>query len=154
MTGYRVYRNDSPVASVGADVNAYADASSGPATSYRVSAINAVGEGPKSLAALPSVPASGCTLPGIMVADDTIDTVPNAPPQPQVDVKTMHVAEPYGDGDWHAALHGGTAGGARAAEQPVVCHLAANHAGCQPRSQLRRDEVRSAWATSPSNTAA
>ena len=98
MTGYRVYRNDNAVASVGADVNAYTDASSGPATSYRVSAINAVGEGPKSPAVLPSVPASGCTLPGIMVAEDTIDTVPNAPPQPQVDVKTTHVAEPYGDG--------------------------------------------------------
>ncbi len=112
MTGYRVYRNDSAVASVGADVNAYTDASSGPATSYRVSAINAVGEGPKSLAVLPSVPASGCTLPGILVAEDTIDTVPNAPPQPQVDVKTTHVAEPYGDGTGRLVFTISTAGGA------------------------------------------
>ena len=83
-----------------------------PAISYRVSAINAVGEGPKSPAVLPTVPASGCTLPGILVAEDTIDDAPNAPLQPQVDVKTVHVAEPYGDGSGRLHFTVATAGGA------------------------------------------
>jgi hypothetical protein len=58
------------------------------------------------------VPASACTLPGILVADDTIDAPPNTPPQPQFDVKTVHVAEPYGDGTGRLHFTIGTAGGA------------------------------------------
>ncbi len=112
VTGYRVYRNDAPVASLGADVNSYTDGSSSPATGYRVSARNAVGEGPASLAVLPNVPASGCTLPGIIVAEDTIDTAPNAPLQPQVDIRTAHLGEPYGDGTGRLHFTVATGGGA------------------------------------------
>lgn len=98
ITGYRVYRDGSLITNVGADVNAYTDGSSSTTTSYRVSAVNAVGEGAKSASVVPTVPASACSMPGILVAEDTIDNAPNSPLLPPVDVKTLHVGEPYGDG--------------------------------------------------------
>lgn len=103
ITGYRVYRNEALAASVSADANAFTDPSSSATTSYRVSAVNAVAEGTRSLAVWPSVPPTACVLPGILVADDTVDNAPNAPLQQQVNVKTIHVGEPYGDGT--AQLH-------------------------------------------------
>lgn len=112
ITGYRVYRNDVLAASVGGDTNTFTDASSTTSTSYRVSAVNAVGEGPKSSATTPTVPATGCVLPGIMAAEDTIDNLPNAPPQPSLDVKAVYVAEPYGDGTGQLHFTIATAGGA------------------------------------------
>lgn len=112
ITGYRVYRNNALAASVPADVNSWTDGSSTASTSYQVSAVNAAGEGERSLAVLPSVPASGCNLPGILVADDTIDNAPNAPLQPAVDVKTVHVAEPFGDGTGRLHFTIDTPGGA------------------------------------------
>ncbi|HXG54702.1 MAG TPA: hypothetical protein VNJ03_04925 [Vicinamibacterales bacterium] len=112
ITGYRVYRNDAAVASVGAGVNTYTDGSSSATTGYRVSAINAAGEGARSAAVFPTVPASGCSLPGMLVAEDTIDNLPNKPLQPAVDVKTTHVAEPYGDGTGRLHFTVATGGGA------------------------------------------
>lgn len=97
ITGYRVYRNDVAAASVDADVNTFTDPSSTQQTGYRVSAVNGAGEGPKSTVAFPVIPATGCKLPGILVADDTLDNAPNVPPLPALDVRTIHVAEPYGD---------------------------------------------------------
>jgi len=96
LTGYRIYKNGALAASVGADVNTYTDGASSPATSYAVSAINAVGEGARSPAVTPTVPPTACALPGILVADDTIDNAPNTPPSPAVDIRTVHVAEPFG----------------------------------------------------------
>lgn len=98
ITGYRIYRDDALAATVGGDVHTFTDGAGTPATPYRVSAINAIGEGPRSPAMLPAIPASACALPGILVAGDTTDTAPNTPIQPSVDVKTLHLAEPYGDG--------------------------------------------------------
>ena len=57
ITGYRVYRNDAQAASLGPDVNMHTDPAGSATTSYRVSAINAVGEGARSPAARPVVPA-------------------------------------------------------------------------------------------------
>lgn len=112
VTGYRVYRDGSQIASVGADVNTYTDSSSSASTNYQVSAVNAVGEGAKSTGVTPTVPASSCTLPGILVADDTIDTLPNAPVNPSTDVKALYVAEPYGDGTGRLHFTVSTGGGA------------------------------------------
>lgn len=112
ITGYRVYRNGSQLASVAANVNTYTDASSSSSTSYQVSAVNAVGEGARSTATTPSVPATSCALPGILVANDTIDNVPNAPVNPSTDVKALYVAEPYGDGTGRLHFTVPTAGGA------------------------------------------
>jgi hypothetical protein len=113
ITGYRVYRNDAAAAAVGADVNTFTDPSSTPDTGYRVSAVNAVGEGPRSTAAFPAIPATGCKLPGILVAEDTLDNAPNTPLLPALDVKTTHVAEPFGESG-AAVLHftATTSGGA------------------------------------------
>jgi hypothetical protein len=111
IAGYRVYRNDVQAASLGPDVNMYTDASGSAATAYRVSAINAVGEGARSPAVRPVVPASACSVPGILVAEDTIDNPPNTPLQPTFDVKTVHVAEPYGDGTGMLHITVTTAGG-------------------------------------------
>lgn len=112
ITGYRVYRNNALAASVGADVNSYADSTGTASTSYRVSAVNAVGEGARSPAVLPTIPANACTAPGIIVATDTTDTAPNTPLQPSVDIKTLHVAEPFGDGSGRLHFTIGTSGGA------------------------------------------
>jgi hypothetical protein len=111
ITGYRVYRNNAPIASLAADVNTFSDPGSGPTISYRVSSINAAGEGGRSPAVSPSVPVTGCSLPGILVADDTIDHAPNAPPVSTVDVKTVYVAEPFGDGTGRLHFTVNTAGG-------------------------------------------
>jgi hypothetical protein len=113
ITGYRVFRNDSAAALVGADANTYTDAGGSASTSYRVSAINALGEGARSPAVVPTVPPSGCTLPGVPVAEDTIDNLPNAPLLPAVDVKATYVAEPYGtDGSGRLHFTVSTGGGA------------------------------------------
>jgi hypothetical protein len=103
ITGYRIYRDGSPVATVDADANGYEDGSTAAGTRYEVSALNALGEGARSPAAVPAVPVSGCAVPGLLVADDQVDAPPNAPLQPAVDVRTIHAAEPYGDGS--GALH-------------------------------------------------
>ena len=96
ISGYRVYKNGAAVATLGADVNNWSDSGSSATTAYRVSAINLKGEGSRSPAAFPSVPVSGCALPGMLVAADQIDHAPNAPPQPQMDVKALYAAEPFG----------------------------------------------------------
>jgi len=113
ITGYRVYRNGALAASVAGDVNTYTDAASTSATAYSVAAVNALGEGARSPVVTPTVPPSACTLPGILVANDTIDNAPNAPPVPAMDIKTVHVAEPYGTsgaGELHFTI--ATGGGA------------------------------------------
>jgi hypothetical protein len=112
ITGYRIYRNDALIANVDANLNSHSDANSTAATRYQVSALNALGEGPRSLAALPAVPASACTLPGIRVAEDTIDNPPNSPALPPGDLKAVYVAEPYGDGTGKLYFTVGTGGGA------------------------------------------
>jgi hypothetical protein len=100
ITGYNVYRGSAGgthalIASVGADTNSYTDAPSGADVSYRVSALNANGEGLLSKPVSPTVPETACVVPGITVARDTSDLAPNAPPAPQVDIKSLHIAEPY-----------------------------------------------------------
>ncbi len=82
ITGYKVYRGvsagDVPnpsdpgtlVATLGASTRAYNDASSGANVFYRVSAVNAAGEGAKSAQVFPVVPPSPCAAPGVRVLND------------------------------------------------------------------------------------
>ena len=111
ITGYRVYKNDVAVATLGADVNAWSDSGGTSAMAYRVSAVNLKGEGAKSPAVHPVVPPTGCALPGILVAEDEIDNAPNAPLQSTVDVKALHVGEPFGDGTGRLHFTVATGGG-------------------------------------------
>lgn len=103
ITGYKVYRGagtgtEALVAGVGPDVNSYTDAANGSNLFYRVSAVNAVGEGARSTKVTPTVLESACRLPGITVGIDELDNAPNTPLVPQVDLRRVYVAEPYSGG--------------------------------------------------------
>ncbi|HKY29779.1 MAG TPA: hypothetical protein VJM12_17700 [Pyrinomonadaceae bacterium] len=95
ITGYHIYRNNARVASVGAETNSFTDSPSGPDVAYRVSAVNANGEGVLSKAVFPTIPETACVVPGITVAKDTSDLAPNAPVVPQVNIGSLHIAEPF-----------------------------------------------------------
>jgi hypothetical protein len=102
ITGYKVYRGvqggpATLVATVAGGVNTYADSAAG-SNYYQVSAVNANGEGPRSTPAIPAVVESPCKLPGVTVLTDASDAAPNVPPVAAVDIKSLHVAEPYSDG--------------------------------------------------------
>ncbi|HEY2973448.1 MAG TPA: hypothetical protein VGJ48_13125 [Pyrinomonadaceae bacterium] len=103
ITGYKVYRGvgtgtEALLASVGPDTNSYTDAANGSNLFYRVSAVNAVGEGARSVKVTPAVLESACRLPGITVGVDELDNAPNTPLVPQVDLRRLYVAEPYSGG--------------------------------------------------------
>ena len=102
ITGYKVYRGPQGgpatlIATVGGDVHTYADSAAG-SNYYQVSAVNANGEGARSTPATPVVTESPCKLPGVTVLTDASDSAPNVPPVPAVDVKSLHIAEPYSGG--------------------------------------------------------
>ncbi|MCA1629663.1 MAG: fibronectin type III domain-containing protein [Acidobacteria bacterium] len=98
ITGYRIYRGaegsaESLVASVGIDSNSYADAGAPLTNYYRVSALNANGEGAKSPKTFPAELESACKGAGITVlkdpGGDSLDQLPSH------DIKSVRVAEPY-----------------------------------------------------------
>jgi hypothetical protein len=102
ITGYKVYRGAQGlpatlVATVGGDVHSFADTTTG-SNYYQVSAVNAVGEGARSAAAIPAVIESPCKAPGVTVLTDSSDAAPNTPPVASANIKSLHVAEPYADG--------------------------------------------------------
>ena len=83
--------------------NSYDDSNVAPGTavSYRVTAINARGEGPYCGEATPVVPADSCHEPGILAVSDIVgtsgadnDTGQNTPPDPRVNIQGLYVAEP------------------------------------------------------------
>jgi hypothetical protein len=103
ITGYKIYRGvgtgtETFLANAGPDTNSYTDAATGSSFFYRVSAVNAVGEGARSAKVTPSGLESACKLPGITVGVDELDTAPNTPLVPQVDLRRLYVAEPYSGG--------------------------------------------------------
>jgi hypothetical protein len=104
ITGYNIYRavqggTATLLARVAGDVNSYSDSSGGSGSySYQVSAVNANGEGAKSVSVVPKIVESPCKLPGITILTDTSDAAPNTPAVPGVNIKSIHVAEPYADG--------------------------------------------------------
>jgi hypothetical protein len=98
ITGYKVYRNRTQIASVGADVNAYTDLAGGSASTYQVRGTNANGDGALSKEVVPTVPETSCKMPGITIWEDTSDLNQNTPLVPQVNLKKLNVAEPYANG--------------------------------------------------------
>jgi hypothetical protein len=67
---------------------------------YRVTAVNALGEGPHCTDYTPPAGpvASSCVLPGLIAVDDVnpdIDSGQNTPPDSSVDIHQLFVAEPY-----------------------------------------------------------
>ncbi|HEX8679573.1 MAG TPA: dockerin type I domain-containing protein, partial [Chthoniobacterales bacterium] len=110
ITQYRVYRAatangpfvDPPLAIV-TQPN-YVDTAPPPGNNfYVVTAVNALGEGPfcKAFAPPTGPTESACVLPGILVSSDVLpggadnDTGANIPPDPRVNVKFLHIGEPF-----------------------------------------------------------
>lgn len=106
INGFNVYRGtdggaETLLANVAASARTYTDAASGPNFYYRVSGTNAHGEGAKSLRAVPNVSApvvteSACTGLGVTILTDAAGDALTQ--QAQHDVRSLHAAEPYGDG--------------------------------------------------------
>ncbi len=99
ITGYRLYRGleggaESVVANFGADVNSYTDNEAATANYfYRVSALNAHGEGALSSRVTPTLTESPCSGLGVTVlsdpAGDSLDQLASH------DIRSVHVAEPF-----------------------------------------------------------
>ena len=106
ITGYKVYR------SVGGGAFAllvsvqepnYTDLYSGPTASYRLTAVSAAGEGPYCSDFDPAAgtPPIACVAPGILVINDLLtdgtdnDFGANIPPDPRVNIRQLHIAEPF-----------------------------------------------------------
>src|SRR5688572_12312521 len=99
ITGYRLYRGvdggaETIVATFGADINGYTDNNAAGATFYyRVSALNANGEGSSSPRVFPTVSESPCTGLGVTIltdpAGDSLDQLAGH------DIRSVHIAEPY-----------------------------------------------------------
>jgi len=103
ITGYKIYRstNGGPfmlIATPGAGVNEYNDTiTAGQNVAYRVTALNAHGEGPSCSAVTPTPcvvtpPEDPCKVPGVTVLTDAIgDALDN---QPSHDIVKLSIAEP------------------------------------------------------------
>jgi PKD repeat protein len=105
ITGYNVYRSAgggsfSLIATV--PVNNYTDNSFADGDTYRVTAVNSVGEGPYCSELTPSlvIPPNPCATPGVLAINDLRDdgsdndSGQNTPPDPRVNVRQLFVAEP------------------------------------------------------------
>jgi hypothetical protein len=98
ILGYRISRgvggDFQQIAGVGSDVHSYDDTPpSGATYSYRVTAVNAMGEGAACSSVTPAVaadPTRTCTAPGALVASDPAGDSP----LPALDVQSLSVAEP------------------------------------------------------------
>lgn len=99
ITGYRLYRGvdggaEALLAGPGPDVNSYVDTNAGGASYYyRVTALNAYGQGASSPRVVPSPSESACTGTGITVmTDPSGDSLDQ---QPSHDIRSLHIAEPF-----------------------------------------------------------
>ena len=105
LTSYKVYRSTASgpfnlIAAV--NTNSYDDASITPNTeyAYRVTAINALGEGAYCGSAAPVIPADSCHLPGLLAVDDLNadgtdnDAPQNVPADGRGNIQRLYVAEP------------------------------------------------------------
>lgn len=103
ITSYNIYRAIGPgpntlIASVSADLNSYTDNSSSSNNSYSVQAVNANGAGALSPGVKATPMETPCVMPGLTAAADLGDAAPNVPLVQQVDLKSIHIAEPYMNG--------------------------------------------------------
>ena len=99
LTGYRLYRGvqggaEALLNTFGADVNSYTDSDAGGASYYyRVTALNANGEGASSVRVTPVTSESPCTGLGVTVltdpAGDSLDQLGSH------DIRSVQIAEPY-----------------------------------------------------------
>ncbi len=105
ITGYKVYRGPSagPFTLLATTpVNNYTDTTFSTGSFYRVTAVNAIGEGPYcgTFAPIPGG-RTACVLPGILVNDDINpdgtdnDAGANMPPDPRVNIRQLFIAEPF-----------------------------------------------------------
>jgi VCBS repeat-containing protein len=105
VTSYKLYRKagDGSFNLLAAlNTNSYDDTSVDSTTtySYRVTAVNAIGEGPYCGAATPQVPSDSCHLPGLLSVDDLNadgtdnDSPQNVPADARVNIQRLFVAEP------------------------------------------------------------
>ncbi len=99
ILGYHIYRKAAggvfeQIMGVDANTHAYDDTPpAGTTYTYRVTAVNAMGEGPACREAAPAAappPAQTCTAPGAKVVDDPAGDSPVA----ALDVKSLSIAEP------------------------------------------------------------
>jgi hypothetical protein len=99
ITGYRLYRGveggaESLLASFAADVNSHSDSDAGAANYYyRVTALNANGEGASSTRVVPATAQSPCNGAGVQIltdpAGDSLDQISGH------DIRSLHIAEPF-----------------------------------------------------------
>lgn len=111
ITEYRIYRgtasgNETFLASTTTTKGTYVDNTAAPGTTYyyRVTAVNAIGEGPFCGEASPIVipKADPCTLPGVTVLTDPpgdILVATGTTSYPGYDLRSLSLAEPYGLAD-------------------------------------------------------
>ncbi len=106
ITSYNVYRRRTDIAaqpqillaSVPATTRTYTDGTlvAGQTYSYQVTAVSANGEGARCREVSPVIPPPrhACTPPGDLVVTDPENDQRSAPAQPQIDIVSLHVAEP------------------------------------------------------------
>ena len=106
LTGYKVYRGtasggETLLATIGAGKPSFLDATAAANTPYfyRVTAVNARGEGPScgELAAVAGSVQSACVLPGITVLTDPAGDQTGAPANTELDITSLSLAEPWLD---------------------------------------------------------
>ena len=108
ITAYRIYRRTagSAFAQIASVLEtAFDDRTAAANTTYlyRVSAVNAIGEGPFSAEVQPVITSgpTACETPGVLVLSDVnndgsdFDIQPNIPPDAHVNIRKLFVAEPY-----------------------------------------------------------
>ena len=105
ILGYRIYRKlpggtSEQYQGVSGDVHAWDDASSPAGATYRVKAVNGMGEGPacREVAPVAAPPVTqACTAPGVLLANDPAGDSPVA----ALDVLSLAIAEPPAGGGSH-----------------------------------------------------
>ncbi|MFL6210493.1 MAG: fibronectin type III domain-containing protein [Pyrinomonadaceae bacterium] len=102
LTAYKIYRGTPTggeilLTTVPGNTNSYDDTTINPDQTYyyRVTAVNAAGEGASCGLAFAVVPESSCILPGRTVVGDSSDSGQNTPPDPRVDIQAISIAEPF-----------------------------------------------------------
>jgi hypothetical protein len=104
LIAYRVYRGttsggETLLATIGPGKPLYLDSTAVPGTGYfyRVSALNAQGEGPfcGEVAAAAGAVESACALPGITIITDPAGDQTGAPANSELDIRSVSMAEPW-----------------------------------------------------------
>jgi hypothetical protein len=104
LTAYKIYRGtvsggETLLATIGVSKPEYLDPIADPNTPYfyRVTAVNAQGEGPfcGEVAVVAGVVQSACVLPGITVVTDPGGDQTGAPANTELDIRSLSLAEPF-----------------------------------------------------------